>query len=529
LIEEVVLFSGGLDSLAGAVKESVIDKRRVLLVNHRTTEKLTPRHQHLLRTLLAHASDRKPMHIPVRINKVKGLGREYTQRSRSFVFASLGATIATMIGLNRIRFYENGVVSLNLPPSAQVVGARATRTTHPQILNGFAKLLSQVAGRPFAVENPFIWNTKTEVVKLIGDAGCGDLIRFSTSCTHTWEMTKQHTHCGKCSQCIDRRFAVLAAAQETHDPAEAYKVDLLIGERDDGDPKTMIAAYLETANEINTMSAMQFFSKYGEATRVFRQFDGSAETTAINVFELYKRQARHVTGIVDQAIIKHAAAIRTRKLPSSCLVRLVCDSASTGDGHENLIPVVNPKKHEVTKNAFRKKGEAWVTRFAGGSENFLLPSKGAAYLHALLSHPHRPISAVELACRVARHPKNFALGSAGETLDQDALTAYRARLAELTEELQEAKENNDVAQQTRVEREQEEFMSEIRRALGRGGRIRRDADDRDRVRKAVGNAIRRAIRDIGRFDQTLAVHLHAYVSCGLNPCYSPNRETEWET
>src|SRR6185437_2244728 len=118
LIEDVVLFSGGLDSLAGAVKESVIDKRRVLLVNHRTTEKVTPRHQHLLQTLLTHASGREPMHIPVRINKVKGLSREYTQRSRSFVFASLGATIATMIGLNRIRFYENGVVSLNLPPSA---------------------------------------------------------------------------------------------------------------------------------------------------------------------------------------------------------------------------------------------------------------------------------------------------------------------------------------------------------------------------------------------------------------------------
>ncbi len=97
-----------------------------------------------------------------------------------------------MIGLNRIRFYENGVVSLNLPPAAQVVGARATRTTHPQVLNGFAKLFSSLAEKPFIVENPFLWKTKAEVVKLIGDAGCADLIKFSRSCTHTRDITKQH-------------------------------------------------------------------------------------------------------------------------------------------------------------------------------------------------------------------------------------------------------------------------------------------------------------------------------------------------
>jgi hypothetical protein len=43
-IDEVVMFSGGLDSLAGAVTESVVDKRRALLVNHRSNDKLTPRH-----------------------------------------------------------------------------------------------------------------------------------------------------------------------------------------------------------------------------------------------------------------------------------------------------------------------------------------------------------------------------------------------------------------------------------------------------------------------------------------------------
>ena len=41
ILEEVVMFSGGIDSLGGAVQEAVIDKRKVILVNHRSTEKLS--------------------------------------------------------------------------------------------------------------------------------------------------------------------------------------------------------------------------------------------------------------------------------------------------------------------------------------------------------------------------------------------------------------------------------------------------------------------------------------------------------
>jgi hypothetical protein len=39
-----------------------------------------------------------------------------------------------------------------------------------------------------------------------------------------------HTHCGCCSQCLDRRFAVLAAHAADHDPVEMYKVEL-VGEK----------------------------------------------------------------------------------------------------------------------------------------------------------------------------------------------------------------------------------------------------------------------------------------------------------
>lgn len=530
IVEEVVMFSGGIDSLGGAVQEAIIDKRKILLVNHRSSGKLVRRHNHLLKLLAEQAKDYKPLHFPVLINKAKNLGREYTQRTRSFLYASLGATIATMIGLSRLRFYENGIVSLNLPPSPQVVGARATRTTHPQVLNGFSQLLTALAGKTFTVENPFLWKTKTEVVRLIGDAGCGKLLKYATSCTRTWEMTKQHSHCGTCSQCIDRRFAVLAAGQEANDPGEAYKVDLLIGEREKGeakkgDPRTMIAAYLETANEIEKMNALQFFSRFGEASRVLKHLGGSADATAMQVFDLHRRHAKQVTGVIDQAFAKYGADIRKRALPPSCLLRLVYDSGPA-------ITPAPPKSREppLGDHVFRKKGQVWIVRFAGGEDFILLPSKGAAYLHLLLSRPGTQRSAIDLACAVAKNPAQYALSNAGEKLDREALAAYHAKLVELREELQEAKDNNDPGAQERIQEEIESYTQQIREARGLGGRLRKESDDRERVRKAVGIAVKRAIKEIAQYDKRLAEHLSAYLICGQNPRYvPPDQDMQWET
>jgi hypothetical protein len=532
VVEEVVLFSGGLDSLGGAVRESVTDKRTVLLVNHRSTPKVTRRHHRLLSMLGDRAGDTRPLHMAVRINKKKSLGREYTQRTRSFLYMSLGAAVAVMVGLSRIRFYENGVVSLNLPLSAQVVGARATRTTHPRVLNGYAGLLTHLAGRTFTVENPFLWHTKTDVVRVIADAGCDHLIKWATSCTHTWEMTKQHTHCGTCSQCIDRRFAVLASGQERNDPADAYRVDLLVGERTEGEPRTMLAAYLETVNEIERMNQLQFLARFGEASRVLRHLAGTAETTAMQVYDLYRRHATQVTRVVDQAFAIHAPAIRKRELPPSCLLRLVYDSGPQVNGGSSQPPAKPPerRKRRVAENVFRRKGQAWEVRFAGGPVNILLRSKGAAYLHQLLSSPNTSVTAAELACRVSEKREQYALGDAGAVADRDALAAYRARFVELQEELQDAKGNNDPGAQDRARQEMQALTEQLRAARGLGGRLRKASDDRERVRKAVANAIQRAVRDIAEFDRRLAHHLsRPRLQCGLTLCYTPDLGVQWET
>lgn len=464
--EEVVLFSGGLDSLGGAVEEAVINSRKIVMVTHKPTHKLNRRHRKLLE-LLSSAATHQPLHIPVVINKDKSLGREYTQRSRSFLYAAQGATVAQMFNLHRIRFYENGVISFNLPISTQVVGARATRTTHPQVINGFANIFSTLSGKPFTVENPFLWKTKTEVISGIVKAGCADTIKFASSCTHTWVMTKLRTHCGTCSQCIDRRFAVLAADAGKHDPKEAYGVDLLIGERKEGEPKTMMAAYVETANEIVDMSALDFFGRFGEAARVLKHLNGSPDTTGLQIYELHRRHAQYITKVIDDAIAQNRSAIRKRQLPSSCLLRLVCDSSGVDTGLKYVDPTPDS---ELVENYICIKGQCWAIRYDGNLERIYTPDIGFYHLQTLLENPGVTFSASELDVIVRRVTKNelcvsvsagetptdegvsvLGQSDAGPVLDEHAIDSYLIRLNEIEKELEEALANNDLGKSEALE------------------------------------------------------------------------------
>jgi hypothetical protein len=192
--------------------------------------------------------------------------------------------------------------------------------------------------------------------------------------------------------------------------------------------------------------------------------------------------------VIDKAVANHASAIRKRELPASCLLRLVYDSGGT-------VTPLQPKNQgaPLGNNVFRKKGQVWLVRFADGEDFILLPSKGAAYLHLLLSQPRSQLSAIDMACRVAKNRDQYALGSAGEKSDREALAAYHAKLVKLREELQKAKDNNDPGDQEKIQEEIESYTQQIREARGLGGRLRKESDDRERVRKAVGIAVKRAI------------------------------------
>lgn len=67
--EQIIMFSGGIDSLGGAVEEIINQKRRVILVNHRSTEKMDKRYQTMRELIDKKAPDNLPSHIRVTVNK----------------------------------------------------------------------------------------------------------------------------------------------------------------------------------------------------------------------------------------------------------------------------------------------------------------------------------------------------------------------------------------------------------------------------------------------------------------------------
>ena len=184
-------------------------------------------------------------------------------------------------------------------------------------------MLTELFQRPFGVSNPFMWLTKAEVVGRIAAHGFDDLIRHTRSCTRVRDMTVIHPHCGQCSQCIDRRFAILAAGLESGDPEEAYKVELLTGEREAGPDREMALAYVRSATAIRRMSDAGFFEHYGEASRAVGFFAESSDVAAEHILDLHRRHATAVCSVFERAVSTHASALTEQSLSPSCLLLLV--------------------------------------------------------------------------------------------------------------------------------------------------------------------------------------------------------------
>src|SRR5262245_33284997 len=252
-IEEVVLITCWLASLTGAIDRLSNKTARLLLVSHQSSTKMANRQKELARDLITRFPG-QIMHLPVRVWMRGTEGIERSQRTRSFLFGALGATVARLAGAANFSFFENGIVSFNLPIASQIVGSTASRTTHPRVIRDLSDFLSLLLGDNIRVTNPYLWKTKGEVAARLRDLGHGDLARHTVSCSAVYWMTKYQPHCGRCSQCLERRFGTLAAGLNEYDPADMYETDLLIGARNGDFDKTMAVAFVRHALELGDMS-----------------------------------------------------------------------------------------------------------------------------------------------------------------------------------------------------------------------------------------------------------------------------------
>jgi len=317
----VVMFSGGLDSLAGAV-ESAIEDKPLLLVSHRSATTLDARQQKLFGEL-EHMFPGKLVHVPVWVNKNEGLRRESTQRTRSFLFTALGTVAAELVEADGVRFYENGVVSLNFPVAGEALRTRASRTTHPVTLHLLQELCSKVLDRPFAIDNPYLFKSKTDVVQTLVSNNAAHLIANTCSCAHLIFSQKAQRHCGSCSQCIDRRFAIVAAGLEKYDAETDYASDVFFGPRKEGYEQNMAIDYTRHALELEQRTESDLVEIFNaELSRAVR-FQERRSKAAEQLIDLHKRHGRAITRVLKKMIQDHAELLAKGAINKDCLLALV--------------------------------------------------------------------------------------------------------------------------------------------------------------------------------------------------------------
>jgi hypothetical protein len=330
--DRVVMFSGGLDSLAGAV-ETARGGGKLVLVSHRPVTTLGSWQKKIFSELQKEFPNQL-IHVPVWINKAERFGQEPTQRSRSFLYAALGTVVAESVRAGGVRFFENGIVSLNLPVADEAIRARASRTTHPLALHLLQSLCSTVTERDFAVDNPFLFKTKTDVVMSLTANQAARLIPYTCSCAHLMFKSKSQRHCGRCSQCIDRRFAITAAGLLTYDPDTDYESDVFLGARKDGSEKSMAVDYVRHGIELGRISESELAARFNaELSRAVR-YEPKRSEAAERFISMHMRHGEVVTRVLEGKIAEQAEKLVKGSLDDSSLLALVIGQKHLAKGQD---------------------------------------------------------------------------------------------------------------------------------------------------------------------------------------------------
>ncbi|MFI9554135.1 ATP-binding protein [Nonomuraea endophytica] len=178
-------------------------------------------------------------------------------------------------------------------------------------------------------------------------------------------------------------------------------------------------------------------------------------------------------------------------------------------------------------SVFRLDGDVWTLTFAGRTAH-LPDAKGLRDLRTLMGSPGTDIPAVELLNPAGGAEAVAARRMGGDAvLDDEAKAQYRRRLELLDHEIDRASVRGDDQRVAALDAERQALLSELRKAVGLGGRSRRLGDEAERARKAVTNRIRNTLRQLDDRHPDLAAHLRASISTGTTCRYQPPDPVTW--
>lgn len=229
----ISLFSGGLDSLIGAI-DLLEAGASPLLISHAGDSAASAAQEACFTGLKTHHSkaflDRLRAWISFPKGLVQGVDSEDTTRGRSFLFFALGIFAGTGFGKKfTLLAPENGLIAINVPLDTLRLGSLSTRTTHPFYIARWNELLACL-GINGTIENPY-WNkTKGEMVKSCSNPQLlQKLLSSSISCSSPTKgrwRGRGIEHCGYCLPCLIRRAAISYGLGKKKDPTKYTISDL---------------------------------------------------------------------------------------------------------------------------------------------------------------------------------------------------------------------------------------------------------------------------------------------------------------
>ncbi|KRV48663.1 hypothetical protein AQ490_24330 [Wenjunlia vitaminophila] len=217
---EVILLSGGLDSLAWAATRARADTAGTLLLVRFREVSMLRLQDRVCRSVQDLSSRREVLRLrwsQTPTGDGSGQRLEPSSRSRGLLYVAGAIRAAAALDAPEVHIPENGQLSVNPPLTAARRGACSTRSVHPWTLHHLNALLRTLCPdvTPIQVVNPLAGMTKGEVCGTALDAGLSPSdLEATVSCGKPPRRRKggpRLDNCGVCFPCLVRRSALLRA------------------------------------------------------------------------------------------------------------------------------------------------------------------------------------------------------------------------------------------------------------------------------------------------------------------------------
>ena len=203
--------------------------------------------------------------------------------------------------------------------------------------------------------------------------------------------------------------------------------------------------------------------------------------------------------------------------------------AACGDGDPAAPP---PVSSAGRANVFAVEGDTRSVVYEGHAVR-IRDLKGMRYLARLLAEPGREFHVLDLVAAErgapvvpdprGRAPARIAVeGDLGPVLDAQAKAAYRRRLQDIDDDIEEATRMGDGERVALAEADRDYIVRELSRAFGLGGGDRHLGSSSERARASVTRAVRYALDRLAAHHRVLADHLKIAVRTGTYCSYVPD-------